>query len=71
MAIFLGIVNFIFGAIGVFSTCLFILSCINSVVNPTFPDGNQDGNSVSEKYDKLRLFLVIVMSISWGIVIAL
>ena len=72
MAVLLGILNFIFGAIAVFSTCVFILSCINSIINPTFPDttgGKTD--AVTEKYDKFRMVVVIVMSIAWGLVFAL
>lgn len=75
MAIFLGILNFIFGAIAIFSTGLFILSCINSIINPTFSevtekvDGKKDEEA--EKYDKFRYVMLFIMSIAWGIVFAL
>jgi len=72
MAVLLGILNFIFGAVAVFSTCVFILSCINSIINPTFPDTKSGvAETGIEKYDRFRMIMVIVMSISWGLVIAL
>lgn len=75
MAVLLGILNFLFSAIAIFSTGLFVLSCINSLLNPTFPEVTEkiEGKKDvwAEKYDKLRFFLLLIMSISWGVVIAL
>lgn len=73
MAFLIGFLNFVFGAIAVFSTCVFVLSCINSIINPTFTVVEKDNKTETsgEKYDKLRMAMVIVMAISWGLVIAL
>lgn len=70
LAIIITIIKFIFSAIGVFSTCLFLLSTVNSIINPTFQN-EEEKNSSLEKYDNFRLVSAIVMSICWGIVIAL
>lgn len=75
MIIFLGILKFIFGAIAIFSTGLFILSSINSIINPTFSEitekieGQKDKEA--EKYDKFRYVMLFIMSIAWGIIFAL
>lgn len=68
MAWLVGILVFIFGAIGVFSTGLFILSCIASIQNPQIV--LQDGKAV-EQNDNARLVFLLIMSISWAFVMAL
>lgn len=65
-----GILKFLFGTIGVFCICAFVLSCISSIVNPNL-DIDEEGNKVGDKYDNVRYILAIIMSVAWGIVIAL
>lgn len=65
----IGIIKFLCSAIAIFCTCAFILTCISSILNPTF---NVSGdNNVTDKYDNVRYLLAIIMSVAWGIVIAL
>lgn len=66
----IGIIKFICGAVGVFCICAFVLTCISSVINPDFTV-DETGNKVSDKYDNVRYLLAIIMSVAWGIVIAL
>ncbi len=68
MAVLLGILNFIFCTIGVFFTCLFVLSCIGGIINPQIEI--VDGKPV-EKGDNARIMFAIIMSIAWGLVVAL
>ena len=64
----IGILKFLFSSIAIFSTCAFILSCIASVINPSF---RVEEDKVSDRYDNFRYVLAIIMSVAWGIVIAL
>lgn len=66
----IGIIKFICAAVGIFCTCAFILTCISSIINPNFTV-NAEGNKVSDKYDNVRYLLAIIMSVAFGIVIAL
>lgn len=66
----IGIIKFLCSAVGMFCICAFILTCISSIINPNF-DVDENGNKVADKYDNVRYLLAIVMSVAWGIVIAL
>lgn len=66
----IGIIKFLCSAFGIFCTCAFILTCITSIINPNF-SLDENGNKVADKYDNVRYWLVIIMSVAWGIVIAL
>lgn len=65
----IGIIKFIFAAVAVFSTFSFIMLCINSAANPQLGT-DKDGNII-EKNDNARAMFLIILSIAWGIVIAL
>jgi hypothetical protein len=68
MAWLVGILVFIFSVIAIFTTGVFILSCISSIMNPQLKmvgDELVDGNQNS------RFMYLIIASIAWGIVIAL
>ena len=64
----IGIIKFLCSAIALFCTCAFILSCITSVINPNF---KVEGDKVTDSNDNVRYILVLILSIAWGIVIAL
>lgn len=64
----IGIIKFLCAAIGMFCSCAFILSCISSIINPNF---KVEGDKVTDGNDNIRYLLVIILSIAWGIVIAL
>lgn len=68
----IGIIKFICSAVAIFCTCAFILTCITSVINPDFSVIEEDGKKVVyDRYDNIRYTLSIIMSIAWGVVIAL
>ena len=64
----IGIITFICSVVGFFTTGVFILSCVASVINPQikFEDGE-----VVDRYQNSRLIYLMIASIAWGIVIAL
>ena len=64
----IGIIKFLCAAIALFCTCAFILSCITSVINPNL---KVDGDKVTDGSDNVRYILALILSIAWGIVIAL
>lgn len=64
----IGIIKFLCAAIAMFCTCAFILSCITSVINPNF---KVEGNKVTDGSDNVRYTLALILSVAWGIVIAL
>jgi len=64
----IGIIKFLCSAIALFCTCAFILSCITSVINPNF---KIEKDKVVDGSDNVRYILVIILSIMWGVVIAL
>jgi len=66
----IGIIKFLCSAVGIFCACAFILSCITSIINPNF-NVDENGNKVADKYDNVRYVLAIVMSVAFGIIIAL
>lgn len=65
----IGIIKFIFATIAVFSTFSFIMLCISSSTNPQLAT-DKDGKII-EKNDNARAMFLIILSIAWGIVIAL
>jgi hypothetical protein len=67
--VFVGIIKFLACAIGVFFTCLFILSCISSIIDPKI-SVDSEGKSF-EQGDKPRFFIAIIMAVSWGLVVVL
>lgn len=64
----IGIIKFLCATIALFCTCAFILSCITSVINPNF---KVEGDKVTDSNDNVRYILVLILSVAWGIVIAL
>lgn len=64
----IGIIKFLCAVIALFCTCAFILSCITSVINPNF---KVEGDKVTDSNDNVRYILVLILSVAWGIVIAL
>lgn len=64
----LGILKFIFSVIGLFTSGLFVTSCISSVINPQikYEDGQLRDRTANSRY----MFLLIT-SLAWGLVIAL
>lgn len=64
----IGILSFICSFIGIFSTGLFILSCITAIINPQI--SVVDGNIVEKNANSRYIFLIIT-AIAWGVVIAL
>lgn len=63
------IIKFMASLIAVFSTILFVLSTISSIINPEFKTLEND--KVIESGSNFRYVLAIVMSITWACVIAL
>ena len=63
MAIFLTILKFISCAVGVFTTCLLVLSCIGSIVNPQM---SVVDDKVVEKGDNARIVFAIIMAVAWA-----
>ena len=61
----IGILKFIFAALGMFTTVMLILAIISSIINPQM---SLEGDKVVEN---ARYMMVIIMSIAWAIVIAL
>lgn len=68
MAWLVGILVFIFSVIAIFTTGIFVLMCISSVVNPQF---KVEGEDVIEKNQNARLMYLIIAAIAWALVIAL
>jgi hypothetical protein len=68
MGLIVGIIKFISSVIAVFSTGLFTLSCISSIINPQLV---VEGDIVKEKNQNSRLIFLLITAIAWGIVIAL
>lgn len=64
----IGIVKFIFAALGMSMTVMLILSIISSIINPQM---SLEGDKVVEAGLNARYMMAIIMSISWAIVIAL
>lgn len=64
----IGIVKFIFAALGMSMTVMLILSIISSIINPQM---SLEGDKVIEAGLNARYMMAIIMSISWAIVIAL
>ena len=63
-----GIIVFICSVIAIFSTGVFILSCISSIVNPQL---KVEGDDIVEVNQNSRLMYLIIASVAWSIVIAL
>ena len=61
----IGILKFIFAALGMFTTVMLILAIISSIINPQM---SLEGDKVVLN---ARYMMVIIMSIAWAIVIAL
>lgn len=68
MLIFLGILKFLFSAVGLFLTWVLILNIISSIVNPQIIVEN---GVPSEKNNNARFIFALIISICWAIVIAL
>jgi thiol:disulfide interchange protein len=68
MAWVLAILSFIFSFIALFSTGLFVLSCISAVINPQITVEN---GTVVDKNRNSRYMLLIILAFSWAIVIAI
>ena len=68
MAWVIGILKFIAAAIAVFTTCVFIISCIQAIINPK--PVTKDGKVVDAN-DEARGLFSIIMAISWALVITL
>jgi hypothetical protein len=68
MAWLVGILVFIFSVIAIFTTGIFVLMCISSIVNPQF---KVEGEDVIEKNQNARLMYLIIAAIAWALVIAL
>lgn len=64
----IGILKFIFAALGMFMTVMLILAIISSIINPQM---SLEGDKVVENGLNARYMMVIIMSIAWAIVIAL
>lgn len=64
----IGILKFIFAALGIFMTVMLILAIISSIINPQM---SLEGDKVVENGLNARYMMVIIMSIAWAIVIAL
>lgn len=64
----IGILKFIFAALGMFTTVMLILAIISSIINPQM---SLEGDKVVENGLNARYMMVIIMSIAWAIVIAL
>lgn len=63
-----GIIKFISAIVAIFTTGLFVLSCISSIINPQII---VDNGAVKEKNQNSRFIFLLITSIMWGIVIAL
>lgn len=63
------LLKLIFGAIAMFFTCAFVLSCISGAINPKIK--MNDNGDFEEEGDRSRSIIAIILSISWAIVIAL
>lgn len=64
----IGILKFIFAALGMFMAVMLILAIISSIINPQM---SLEGDKVVENGLNARYMMVIIMSIAWAIVIAL
>ena len=64
----IGILKFIFAALGMFMTVMLILAIISSIINPQM---SLEGDKVVENGLNARYMMSIIMSIAWAIVIAL
>lgn len=64
----IGILKFIFAALGMFMTVMLILAIISSIINPQM---SLEGDKVVENGLNARYMMAIIMSIAWAIVIAL
>lgn len=69
MAIFLGILKFVFSFFAIVFTWVLILNIIIGVTNPQIVL-DENGNPV-EKNDKARLWFSIIIALCWAIVIAI
>ena len=65
----IGILKFLFGAVGMFSTYLLAFNVIKSVINPQI-GLNEKGEAI-DKTANSRYFLSLISSICWALVIAL
>ena len=64
----IGILKFIFAALGMFMAVMLILAIISSIINPQM---SLEGDKVVENGLNARYMMAIIMSIAWAIVIAL
>lgn len=64
----IGILKFIFAALGMFMTVMLILAIISSIINPQM---SLEGDKIVENGLNARYMMAIIMSIAWAIVIAL
>lgn len=64
----IGIIKFIFSAIGIFTSGCFLLSCISAIQNPQLVVHE---GKVTEQNDNARIVFLFILAISWAIVIAL
>ena len=63
------LIKFIGVVVGIFSGCLFVLSCIMLTIAPEIVT-DKDGKAY-EKHEGSRLWLAIIMAIAWAVVITL
>jgi len=63
------LIKFIAVIVGVFSMCLFVISCIMLAIAPEIVTDEQ--GHVYEKHTGSRLWLAVIMAIAWAVVITL
>lgn len=68
MAIFLGILKFLFSAIAIFFTWVLILNIISSVINPQIVVEN--GVTI-ERNNNARFIFALIISLCWAIVLVI
>jgi hypothetical protein len=68
MAIFLGILKFLFSSVAIFLTWVLILNIISSVINPQII--LEEGVAV-EKNNNARFLFALIIAICWAFVIVL
>lgn len=65
---FVGILIFISSVIAIFTSGLFIISCLNGIINPNIVVTNGE---VKDANQNSRLIFLIIASIAWALVITL